>query len=258
MMHRPRKRFGQNFLQDRAIIEEILRAIGPQARDNMLEIGPGLGALTQPLLGQLDALKAVEIDRDLLTSLEKLPGAQDKLQLICADALKVDYSQFGHNLRIVGNLPYNISAPLLIYLLGFASFIEDMYFMLQKEVAYRVVAKPGTRAYGRFSVMIQYHCEVECLLDVVPEAFYPIPKVDSALVRLTPFSLSPFEEVAIDKLASLLAKAFAMPRKTLMNNLRGVISSEQMAALGIDSSKRPEQISIEEYIKLTSVSDKQK
>ncbi|MCL9683043.1 16S rRNA (adenine(1518)-N(6)/adenine(1519)-N(6))-dimethyltransferase RsmA [Legionella maioricensis] len=250
MRHSPRKRFGQNFLQNRHVIDEILRAINPQAKDNMLEIGPGLGALTQPLLRKLEHLTAVEIDTDLQHYLAQLPIAQGKLDLISADALTIDFSQFGSDLRVVGNLPYNISTPLLIHLLQFAPCIKDMYFMLQKEVVDRMAAVPGTKAYGRLSVMLQYHCEVEHLFDVPPEAFDPQPKVDSAVVRLIPFQTSPFETVAVEQLERLVASAFAMRRKTLTNNLKGIISLAQLTDLGIDGGKRPEQISVAEYVQL--------
>ncbi|MFI4918438.1 MAG: 16S rRNA (adenine(1518)-N(6)/adenine(1519)-N(6))-dimethyltransferase RsmA [Legionellales bacterium] len=250
MKHNPRKRFGQNFLQSKHIIDDILRAINPQFTDNMLEIGPGLGAITQPLLRQLKQLTAVEIDTDLQQYLSELPIAQNKLHLIAADALTIDYSQFGSNLRVVGNLPYNISTPLLIHLLQFAPFIEDMYFMLQKEVVDRIVAAPGSKAYGRLSVMLQYHCDVDYLFTVPPEAFEPQPKVNSALVRLTPYRESPFDLVAVEDLQRLVASAFAMRRKTLNNNLKGILSAEQLLDLGIDGSRRPEQISIAEYVQL--------
>jgi len=248
--HSPRKRFGQNFLQNKHIIDDILRAIHPQAKDNMLEIGPGLGALTQPLLRLLEHLTAVEIDTDLQAYLAELPIAQGKLKLVAADALTVDYSQFGPDLRVVGNLPYNISTPILIHLLKYAPYIEDMHFMLQKEVVYRMAAGPGSKAYGRLSVMLQYHCEVEHLFNVPPEAFDPQPKVDSAVVRLIPFRVSPYDSVAVDQLEKIVASAFAMRRKTLTNNLKGIISHAQLTELGIDGSKRPEQISIAEYVQL--------
>jgi 16S rRNA (adenine1518-N6/adenine1519-N6)-dimethyltransferase len=248
--HSPRKRFGQNFLQNAHIIDSILRAINPQPQDNVLEIGPGLGALTQPLLRKLDHLTAVEIDTDLQQFLAELPIAQGKLKLISADALTIDYSQFGPKLRVVGNLPYNISTPILILLLKFASYIEDMYFMLQKEVVDRMAAGPGSKAYGRLSVMLQYHCEVEHLFDVPPEAFEPQPKVDSAVVRLIPFQKSPFDTIAVEQLERLVASAFAMRRKTLTNNLKGIISFAQLAELGIDGNRRPEQISVAEYVQL--------
>ena len=250
MRHSPRKRFGQNFLQNRHIIDDIVRAINPQAEDNILEIGPGLGALTEPLLRRLNHLTAVEIDTDLQKYLAELPIAQGKLHLVAADALTLDYSQFGAQLRVVGNLPYNISTPLLLHLLGFASCIEDMHFMLQKEVVDRMAAQPGSKAYGRLTVMLQYHCAVEHLFDVPPEAFDPQPKVDSAVVRLIPHRASPFEQVAVAQLERLVASAFAMRRKTLNNNLKGIITVEQLSTLGIDGNKRPEQISIQEYVQL--------
>ncbi|KTC91556.1 16S rRNA (adenine(1518)-N(6)/adenine(1519)-N(6))-dimethyltransferase RsmA [Fluoribacter dumoffii] len=250
MRHSPRKRFGQNFLQNRHIIDDIVRAINPQAEDNMLEIGPGLGALTEPLLRRLNKLTAVEIDWDLQKHLSAMSVAQNKLHLIAADALTLDYSQFGTHLRVVGNLPYNISTPLLIHLLNYASHIEDMHFMLQKEVVERMAAQPGSKAYGRLTVMLQYHCVVEYLFDVPPEAFDPQPKVDSAVVRLTPHRISPFEKVSAGQLERLVASAFAMRRKTLNNNLKGIITAEQLSALGIDGNKRPEQISIAEYVQL--------
>ncbi|CEG59022.1 16S rRNA (adenine(1518)-N(6)/adenine(1519)-N(6))-dimethyltransferase RsmA [Legionella fallonii] len=250
MRHSPRKRFGQNFLQDGGVIDQILRSINPQATDNILEIGPGLGALTQPLLRQLDHLLAVEIDRDLQQYLSQLPIAQNKLQLISADALTIDYGQFGTGLRIIGNLPYNISTPLLFHLLQFTPFIKDMYFMLQKEVVDRMAAAPDTKAYGRLSVMLQYRCEVEHLFDVPPEAFDPRPKVDSAIVRLIPYQTPPFDIVEIDVLQKLVTSAFAMRRKTLTNNLKGIISFAQLADLGIDGGRRPEQISVSEYVQL--------
>lgn len=246
--HSPRKRFGQNFLQNQHIIQQIIQAIHPQPEDNMLEIGPGLGALTLPLMQNLNHLKAVEIDRDLQQYLTSM--AHGKLTIIPADALTLDYQQFGTRLRIVGNLPYNISTPLLLHLLYYINSIEDMYFMLQKEVVERMAATPGCKAYGRLSVMLQYHCEVEYLFDVPPEAFSPQPKVDSAVVRLTPHHESPYDVVVIKELEKIVASSFAMRRKTLANNLKGVVSVVDLNQLGIDASKRPEQISVVEYVKL--------
>ncbi len=248
--HSPRKRFGQNFLQSQHVIDDILRSIHAQPDDNVLEIGPGLGALTEPLLRQLNRLTAVEIDRDLQQYLSELPIGQGKLHLVAADALTVDYSQFGEKLRVTGNLPYNISTPILIHLLRYAPFIEDMHFMLQKEVVERMAANPGTKDYGRLTVMLQYHCEVEHLFNVPPEAFDPQPKVDSAVVRLIPYSVSPFDFVPVGELERLVASAFAMRRKTLNNNLKGIISAEQLMALGVDGGRRPEQISVAEYVQI--------
>lgn len=250
MRHSPRKRFGQNFLQDQSIIHAILQSIHPQPQDNALEIGPGLGALTKELLKRFNHLTAIEIDRDLQQHLTALRLGPGQLHLVAADALTVDYSQFGSNLRIIGNLPYNISTPLLLWLLQFFPYIQDMYFMLQKEVVDRIVAAPGSKAYGRLSVMLQYHCEVHYLFTVPPEAFDPAPKVQSAMVQLIPYHNSPFENVQIKQLEQLVANAFAMRRKTLINNLKNTISLQQLNELGIDGSKRPEQISVAEYVKL--------
>lgn len=251
MAHRPRKRFGQNFLQDRLIIDAIIQALHPQRTDNVLEIGPGLGALTQPLLRKLDKLTAIEIDTDLQAHLATLPEAAIHLTVVNADALTIDYSEFGHQLRVIGNLPYNISTPLLLRLLHYTPFIADMHFMLQKEVVLRLVASPGSKAYGRLSVMLQYYCEVEHLFDVPPTAFHPQPKVDSAIVRLTPHTTPLYPAVEFASLEKLVACAFSMRRKTLANNLKPIMSAANLTELGIDPTLRPEQISVADYVKLT-------
>lgn len=251
--HRPRKRFGQNFLQDKHIINNILNVLHLQKDDKVIEIGPGLGALTQPLLKYIEKLTAIEIDTDLQEHLRSLPGAGSKLHLIAADALTIDYSQWGPHLRVVGNLPYNISTPLLFHLLGYASFIEDMHFMLQKEVVARLAAQPGTKVYGRLTVMVQYHCKVESLFDVPPEAFHPVPKVDSAIVRLIPYQVSPYPVVDINALGQLVAKAFAMRRKTLANNLKPLLSAAQLRGLDIDPLARPEQIAVMDYVRIAKL-----
>lgn len=251
MAHRPRKRFGQNFLQDRLIIDSIIQALHPQRTDNVLEIGPGLGALTQPLLRKLDKLTAIEIDTDLQAHLATLPDASNHLTVVNADALTIDYSEFGQQLRVIGNLPYNISTPLLLRLLHYTPFIADMHFMLQKEVVLRLVASPGSKAYGRLSVMLQYYCEVEHLFDVPPTAFHPQPKVDSAIVRLTPHTTPLYPAVEFANLEKLVACAFSMRRKTLANNLKPIMSAANLTELGIDPTLRPEQISVADYVKLT-------
>ncbi len=253
MAHRARKRFGQNFLQSRQIIDNIIRSLNLQPGNNVLEIGPGLGALTQPLLQKLDQLTAIEIDRDLQAHLTEMHGAGGKLTVISADALTVDYSQFGERIRVIGNLPYNISTPLLLRLLHYTPHIDDMHFMLQKEVVDRIAAGPGSKAYGRLSVMLQYYCDVEHLFDVPPEAFHPQPKVDSAVVRLTPHTSSPYPAVEFADLERLVACAFSMRRKTLANNLKPVISATELTAMGIDPVLRPEQISVMDYVRLAKV-----
>lgn len=249
LKHQARKRFGQNFLQDMQVIQNIIQAIHPTANDNLLEIGPGMGALTVPLLTHVNHLRVVEIDRDLQAWLPTLPLTH-KLEVIPADALTLDYARFGNNLRVVGNLPYNISTPLLIHLLKFAPYIEDMCFMLQKEVVERMAAAPGSKAYGRLSVMLQYHCDVEHVFDVPPEAFDPKPKVDSAIVRLIPHKTPVYDAVDMAVFESTIAACFAMRRKTLNNNLKKIMSAETLDALGIDGSKRPEQITIEEFVRI--------
>jgi 16S rRNA (adenine1518-N6/adenine1519-N6)-dimethyltransferase len=242
----PRKSLGQHFLQQSSIISEIIRSIGLQSEDKVVEIGPGRGALTLPLLRILDKLIAIEVDRDLFEDWTKT--ATPHLILLHADALNVDYNQWGQNVRLVGNLPYNISSPFLIHLLSYLASIQDMHFMLQKEVVDRLAAEPGTKAYGRLSVMMQTFCEVESLFEVGPEAFYPPPKVQSAVVRLVPR-----KGIQIDrkKLEWLLSQAFAMRRKTLANNLKKFFSAAQIEACGLDPKMRPEEVSVEEFLRLT-------
>ncbi len=249
MGHRPRKRFGQNFLHDQAVINTILRAIAPKPEDFIVEIGPGLGALTKPLMAKLNALTAIEIDRDLQAGLSVFP----KLNLIDADALKVNYAELGSQLRLVGNLPYNISTPLILHLLQFSNTIIDMHFMLQKEVVTRLAAQPGHKSFGRLSVMVQYFCEVEHLFDVPPSAFDPAPKVDSAIVRLIPYRQRPYKEVNIKNLEALVARAFSMRRKTLANNLKPILQAKEIEALGIDPTRRPEQLSINDFVSLANL-----
>ena len=250
MGHRPRKRFGQNFLQNQHIIAAILRAFNPQASDTVVEIGPGLGALTRPLLQLLDSLIAIEIDKDLQLHLAAMPQSIGKLNLIDADALTIDYGQLGARLRIIGNLPYNISTPLLIHLLHNLANVEDMFFMLQKEVVERLAASPGSKDYGRLTVMVQYYCEVEHLFNVPADSFYPQPKVESAVVSLTPYKVSPFPEIAFGDLERLVAQSFSMRRKTLANNLKPLLTASEISALGINPISRPEQITINEYVQI--------
>jgi len=249
-MHQPRKRFGQNFLQSEPIISAIVSLIHPQKADNMLEIGPGLGALTAPLLSVLDRLTAVELDRDLIARFKDMPSLASRLTLIEADALKVDYHQFGEALRVVGNLPYNISTPLILHLLDYHAVIKDMHFMLQQEVVQRMAASPGTKAFGRLSVMVQYFCKVEALLDVPPEAFFPAPKVNSQIVRLTPYQTLPYAKVSMPLFQKVVMQAFSMRRKTLSNTLKPLIRSDELVKLGIDPKARAEQLSVNDYVKL--------
>jgi 16S rRNA (adenine1518-N6/adenine1519-N6)-dimethyltransferase len=251
MTHRPRKRFGQNFLEDLSIINHILDAIHPEPSDNMLEIGPGLGALTRPLLKRLDKLTAIEIDTDLQAHLANMPEGKNKLTVIQADALTVDLTPLGNKLRVIGNLPYNISTPLLFHLLEHAPQIEDMHFMLQEEVVKRLAAPPNCKAYGRLSVMVQALCRVEALFSVPPTAFNPPPKVQSAIVRLAPHAVQPKPEL-IESLKPLLLQAFSTRRKTIGNTLKPLLSASQLTELGIDPIRRPETLSVQEYLRLAT------
>jgi 16S rRNA (adenine1518-N6/adenine1519-N6)-dimethyltransferase len=254
MTYQARKRFGQHFLHDRHVIGRIVATLAPRPGDHIVEIGPGKGALTRELAKQLPHFDAVELDRDLLAHLPSAIPA-GKLTLHGADALKFDFCQLmqaGRNLRLVGNLPYNISTPLLFHLLDQAGCIEDMLFMLQKEVVQRLAAAPGGKDYGRLSVMIQYRCAVEKLFDVAPGAFTPPPKVDSAVVRLTPYEKPPVAVNDEAQFAKVVRAAFASRRKTLRNNMKGLISAEAMTALGIDPTRRAETLSLAEFAALSN------
>ncbi|MGD8956502.1 MAG: 16S rRNA (adenine(1518)-N(6)/adenine(1519)-N(6))-dimethyltransferase RsmA [Chromatiaceae bacterium] len=253
MSHRPRKRFGQNFLHDQAVIERILGHVNPKPGDHLVEIGPGRGALTLGLLQRTGALDAVELDRDLLEPLRRRCASLGALRLHNADALTFDFRALrdnGRRLRLVGNLPYNISTPLLFHLIEQADAIEDMHFMLQKEVVDRMAAGPGSKTYGRLSVMLQVSCEVTPLFDIGPEAFDPPPKVASSMVRLYPL---PAPLVAAEQMAGfarLIKAAFAHRRKTLRNNLKGVLDADRISALGIDPNTRTETLSPADLIRL--------
>ncbi|MCA1926372.1 MAG: 16S rRNA (adenine(1518)-N(6)/adenine(1519)-N(6))-dimethyltransferase RsmA [Thiobacillus sp.] len=245
-MHTPRKRFGQNFLIDDGVIHAIVNAIRPQPGETVVEIGPGLGALTRPLLEGLPHLHAVELDRDIVARLARAWPAE-RLTVHSCDALKFDFGSLGRDLRIIGNLPYNISTPLLFHLLGYAAQIRDMTFMLQKEVVERMVATPATSDYGRLSVMLQRRFHMEWLLDVPPAAFDPPPKVDSAVVRLipkTPAEIAPLDETLF---ARVVAAAFSQRRKTLRNTLGGMLKPADFAALGIDAGLRAEALPLQDY-----------
>lgn len=253
-MHKARKRFGQNFLQDGGIIRQIIRSINPKTTDHIVEIGPGLGALTEELLSEAGALQAVELDRDLIPVLRtKFFRYEDKFVIHEADALKFDFSTLvpdGEPLRVVGNLPYNISTPLIFHLLSFNHTISDMHFMLQNEVVDRLVAGPGDNHYGRLGIMAQYYCQVEKLFVVPPEAFDPAPKVDSAIVRLTPYKTRPYEAKDISVLQNVVRTAFSQRRKTLRNNLKPLIDADTLQSLDIDPTLRPERLSLEAFIRI--------
>ncbi len=252
--HQARKRFGQHFLHDRNVIGRIVAALAPKDGELIVEIGPGKGALTHVLLNQLTHLHAVEFDRDLVARLRaEIPA--EHVTLHQADALKFDFCQLatnGRKLRVIGNLPYNISTPLLFHLLEQASCIQDMLFMLQKEVVQRLGAAPGGKDYGRLSVMIQYRCAVEKLFNVAPGAFTPAPRVDSSIVRLVPHARPPVTVNDTEQFAHLVKAAFTSRRKVLRNTLKGVVTPETMAALGIDAGRRAETLSLAEFAVLSN------
>ena len=249
--HRARKRFGQNFLHDQRVIAAIMRHFDPRPGQCIVEIGPGLGALTVPLLEQVPHLHVVELDRDLVARLRERFG--DRLVIHEVDALQFDFRSLvtgGEKLRIIGNLPYNISTPLLFHLLDQADAISDMMFMLQREVVQRMLAEPGSKAYGRLSVMLQAGCTMEKVLDVGPGAFNPAPKVDSAVVRLVPLETLPDPVCAEPCFARLVAASFAQRRKTLRNNLKELLAADQIVAVGIDPGCRAETLGVKEFIAL--------
>ncbi|MDR0701144.1 MAG: 16S rRNA (adenine(1518)-N(6)/adenine(1519)-N(6))-dimethyltransferase RsmA [Azoarcus sp.] len=258
--HAARRRFGQNFLIDPYIIARIVAAIRPQADDVMVEIGPGLGALTVPLLEHLDRLHAMEIDRDLAARLREHYDPA-RLTLYESDALEFDFGKLcAENrplLRVVGNLPYNISTPLLFHLACFAGRLRDLTFMLQKEVVMRMVAAPGTADYGRLSVMLQYRFRMERLFDVPPGAFRPAPKVTSSIVRMTPLPAAECQARDEALLGRIAAAAFSQRRKTLRNTLRGILSEPGFATLGIDPGLRAERLAVADFVAMANYLDAQ-
>ncbi|UTW44931.1 16S rRNA (adenine(1518)-N(6)/adenine(1519)-N(6))-dimethyltransferase RsmA [bacterium SCSIO 12696] len=253
--HRARKRFGQNFLVDDNIIEKIVAAINPKDGDNLVEIGPGQGALTRPLLDRCPQLQVVELDRDLAALLTDKFHNYPEFKLHQGDALKTDFLQFKCNetpLRIVGNLPYNISTPLIFHLLGYAGNVSDMHFMLQKEVVDRLAASPGDKTYGRLTVMAQYHCQIEPLFVVPPGSFHPAPKVQSAIVRLLPYKQPPYVAADPKLLHKLVSTCFQQRRKTLRNSLKHFAPAEQLATLAIDLNLRPEVLAVKDFVSLSN------
>lgn len=247
--HIPRKRFGQNFLVDEGVIAGIVTTIAPDPEDNLVEIGPGLGALTTPLLDRLARLQVVEIDRDLIARLrERYPA--DRLVIHEGDVLRFDFAALGDKLRIAGNLPYNISTPLLFRFAEFAGCIRDVHVMLQREVVERMVAAPGDSEFSRLSVMLQYRFDMENLFDVPANAFDPAPKVESAVVRLTP--LSPLPHPARDEavFSSVVARAFSQRRKTLRNTLKGVITADDFVRLNINAGARAQELSVADFVRI--------
>ena len=249
MKHIPRKRFGQHFLVDEGIIHAIVNAINPKPGELLVEIGPGLGALTKPLLERIPHLHVVELDRDIIARLKK-EYSSERLSIHEGDALKFDFGSLGNHIRVCGNLPYNISSPLLFHLMDYSSTITDMTFMLQKEVVDRMVAEPSAPAYGRLSVMLQRRFHMEWLLDVPPEAFDPPPRVNSAVVRLIPKAPGSYPDLDEQRFAEIVAAAFSQRRKTLRNTLGKLIGEKAFIDNGIDPGLRAENLGVAEFEKL--------
>jgi 16S rRNA (adenine1518-N6/adenine1519-N6)-dimethyltransferase len=251
----PRKRFGQHFLRDSQVIQRLVTTIVPRPEQHLVEIGPGKGALTIPLLQQGCQLDVIELDRDLVQQLELSVSSSSQFRIYQADALNFDFKQLvtpGQPLRIVGNLPYNISTPLLFHLLNYASDIQDMTFMLQKEVVDRLVASPDTSEYGRLSVMLQYYCQMERLFEVGPGAFYPPPKVESSVVQLRPYVTPPVSIVNQQHFAQIVARAFSQRRKMLRNTLKGLLEVNAIEDAGINPQARAETLTLKEFAQLAN------
>lgn len=253
--HTARKRFGQNFLHDEYIIDKIISAIAPKDDQKIVEIGPGLGALTEPMCEAVKQLTVIELDRDLAKRLRQHPFMQSKLDVIEQDALSFDFSQLfdGENkLRVFGNLPYNISTPLMFHLFSFTGCIHDMHFMLQQEVVNRLAAAPNHKNYGRLSVMAQYYCKVMPVLHVPPTAFKPAPKVESAVVRLIPYTTPPVDLIRVERLNQVCSMAFNQRRKTIRNSLKELVDVEEWQSLNVSPDLRAENISLAQYAELAN------
>jgi 16S rRNA (adenine1518-N6/adenine1519-N6)-dimethyltransferase len=253
--HKARKRFGQNFLHDHGVIRHIVASIAPKKGQRLVEIGPGKGALTEGIISITERMDVVELDRDLIPILKVNLFRFPELTVHEADAMKFDFTSLRTEeqaIRVVGNLPYNISTPLIFHLLSQVSAIQDMHFMLQKEVVDRLAARPGDSLYGRLSVMAQYYCSVESLFIVGPESFDPAPKVDSAIVRMTPHKTLPHLVDDIKKLEDMVRTGFQQRRKTLRNNYKGVLDNDDFAALNIDPTLRPERLDVEDFVRITN------
>lgn len=263
-MTRPRKRFGQHFLRDQGIIQAILAALAPRAHDHLVEIGPGQGALTLPLLEQIKNepsidLDVIELDRDLASSLKQRTAELAHFKVHTADVLRINFNEIKTDdrlLHIFGNLPYNISTPLIFHLLKNAALISEMLFMVQKEVADRMAAQVSTPAYGRLSVMVQYHCAVETLFDVSPHAFYPPPRVESSVIRLHPHRVYPYQAGDEALFAAIVKQAFEQRRKTLRNSLKNLCSETVWGETGIAPTLRAENLTVKDFVAISNVAAK--
>ena len=251
MKHVAKKRFGQNFLTDQSIISSLVDAINPQTEQIIVEIGPGLGALTKPLLKKINHLNVVEIDRDIVAWMQH-EYAKSTITIHNVDALKFDFATLGDNIRVVGNLPYNISTPILFHLLDNLTCIIDMHFMLQKEVVERMVALPSTPAYGRLSVMLQYHLAMEYLITVPPEAFDPAPKVESAFVRCVPHAAKPYLAEDNSLFGKIVMAGFGQRRKTIRNTLKDFLTDQDFSALNLNPQLRAENLSTQQFVTISN------
>lgn len=252
MSHQARKRFGQHFLSATGVVSDIINAVAAKPDDILVEIGPGLGALTVPLANTGAELHAIEFDRDLAAPLRKKFADFDNVTIHECDALKFDYATFGDDIRIVSNLPYNISTPMLFRLIEYKQHIRDLHLMLQKEVVDRMAAAPGSKRYGRLSIMLGCHMQVQPLFDVPPDAFSPPPKVNSAVVALRPLPDSAFQISNPGEFSALVTKAFSQRRKTVRNALKGLANDEQLQHAGIDPGDRPERIAVKNWVALAN------
>jgi 16S rRNA (adenine1518-N6/adenine1519-N6)-dimethyltransferase len=259
--HKAKKRFGQNFLHDPTVIDRIVACINPKSGDNLIEIGPGPGALTQPVLKKAGAMRVIELDREVIPKLKMFCLGDGDLDVIESDALNIDFTEFAdkpQSLRVIGNLPYNISTPLMFHLFQQIEVIKDMHFMLQKEVVQRLVAVPGTKNYGRLSIMAQYYAKPELMFIVKPGAFNPPPKVDSAIIRLTPKQPHEIIPTDVELMNKVVTGAFSLRRKTLRNSLKSFLNEADFAALDISMKARAEELTPEQFISITNYLVQQK
>ncbi len=255
MKHRARKRFGQHFLVDHVVLSQIVAAIAPRAGESLLEIGPGLGALTQLLLPLVGELTVIELDRDVIPRLQHQCQGLGTLKIINQDVLRVDFTDLACEAkprRLIGNLPYNISTPLLFHLFKTPTLFVDMHFMLQYEVVARLAAEPGSSSYGRLSVMAQYFAEIESLLDVPREAFDPPPQVLSAIVKLMPYKKPPVDLLSFEVFESVVRDAFNLRRKTLRNSLKNHLSANKLEEIGVDPGRRAQTLTLAEFAKISN------
>ena len=254
MKHIAKKKFGQNFLKDAAIIHSIIQSINPLPNDLLIEIGPGLGALTKPLLEKTNRLLAIELDRDIVSWMEN-EYSKKNITIFNEDVLNFNFNQFDQKIRIVGNLPYNISTPILFKCIDNILNIKDLHFMLQKEVVDRMVAIPSSPEYGRLSVMLQYYFAMEHLVNVPKESFEPEPKVESSFVRLIPYEQYPFIANNIEQFARIVKEAFSQRRKTIRNTLKSFISENDFEKIGINPQLRAENLSVSDFVKISNYLD---